>query len=95
LPQGKRILKSQHPRKVRLTERGTKAFRLDAPLRDSLRSWLNQVEIWLGILMRRVIKRGPFTSLDDLRAKILAFIDSFNRTAKPFRWIYAGRPLQM
>lgn len=58
-------------------------------------SWLNQVEIWLGILVRRVIKRGNFTSLDDLQAKILAFIDYFNRTAKPFRWTYAGRPLQI
>jgi hypothetical protein len=58
-------------------------------------SWLNQVEIWLGILVRRVIKRGNFTSLADLRAKILAFIDYFNRTAKPFRWTYAGRPLMI
>lgn len=58
-------------------------------------SWLNQVEIWLGILVRRVIKRGNFTSLSDLHAKILAFIDYFNRTAKPFRWTYAGRPLQV
>jgi hypothetical protein len=58
-------------------------------------SWLNQVEIWLGILVRRVIKRGNFTSLDDLRAKILAFIDYFNRTATPFRWTYAGRPLML
>lgn len=56
-------------------------------------SWLNQVEIWLGILVRRVIKRGSFSSTDDLRAKILAFIDYFNRTAKPFRWTYTGRPL--
>jgi hypothetical protein len=56
-------------------------------------SWLNQVEIWLGILVRRVIKRGNFTSLDDLRAKILDFIAYFNQTAKPFRWTYAGRPL--
>jgi hypothetical protein len=58
-------------------------------------SWLNQVEIWLGILVRRVIKRGNFTSLDDLRAKILDFIAYFNQTAKPFRWTYAGRPLTM
>jgi len=56
-------------------------------------SWLNQVEIWLGILVRRVIKRGNFTSLDDLRTKILDFIVYFNQTAKPFRWTYAGRPL--
>lgn len=56
-------------------------------------SWLNQVEIWFSILVRRVIKRGNFTSLDDLRAKILAFVDYFNRTAHPFRWTYTGRPL--
>ena len=56
-------------------------------------SWLNQVEIWLGILVRRVIKRGNFTSLSDLRTKILDFIAYFNQTAKPFRWTYAGRPL--
>jgi len=56
-------------------------------------SWLNQVEIWFSILVRRVIKRGNFTSQDDLRAKILAFVEYFNRTAKPFRWTYTGRPL--
>lgn len=57
-------------------------------------SWLNQVEIWFSILVRRVIKRGNFTSQDDLRAKILDFVEYFNRTATPFRWTYAGRPLQ-
>jgi len=57
-------------------------------------SWLNQVEIWFSILVRRVIKRGNFTSQDDLRAKILAFVAYFNRMAKPFRWTYTGRPLQ-
>jgi hypothetical protein len=56
-------------------------------------SWRNQVEIWLGILVRRVMQRGSFTATDDLRAKILAFIDYVNRTAKPFRWTYTGRPL--
>ena len=49
-----------------------------------------------GILIRRVIKRGNFTSLADLREKILAFIDYFNRTmAKPFKWTYTGRPLNV
>jgi hypothetical protein len=56
-------------------------------------SWLNQVEMWFSILVRRVIKRGNFTSLDDLRARILDFIAYFNQTAKPFRWTYTGRPL--
>jgi putative transposase len=57
-------------------------------------SWLNQVEIWLSILVRRVIKRGNFTSVDDLKTKVLDFIAYFNRTlAKPFKWTYRGCPL--
>ena len=56
-------------------------------------SWLNQVEIWFSILVRRVLKRADFTSVPDLRAKILAFIAYFNQTAKPFKWTYTGRPL--
>ena len=58
-------------------------------------SWLNQIEIWFSILVRRVIKRGNFSSVDALRERILAFIAYFNRTAKPFRWTYTGRPLSM
>ena len=57
-------------------------------------SWLNQVEIWFSILVRRLLKRGNFTSIDDLKQRILDFIAYFNRTmAKPFKWTYAGRPL--
>ena len=59
-------------------------------------SWLNQVEIWFSILARRVIRRGSFRSKEDLRDRILQFIDYFNRTmAKPFKWTYAGRPLNV
>ncbi len=57
-------------------------------------SWLNQVEIWFSILVRRLLKRSNFKSTEELRNRILAFIDYFNRTmAKPFKWTYAGRPL--
>lgn len=57
-------------------------------------SWLNQVEIWFSILVRRLLKRANFTSIKDLRQGILAFIEFFNRAkAKPFKWTYAGRPL--
>ena len=56
-------------------------------------SWLNQVELWFSILMRRVLKRGNFASVEALRARILAFIDYFNQTAKPFKWLHTGRPL--
>jgi len=54
-------------------------------------SWMNQVEIWLSILVRKLLKRGNFASLDDLRNQILAFIAYYNRTmAKPIKWTYTG-----
>lgn len=57
-------------------------------------SWLNQIELWLSILVRKLLKRGSFTSVEDLQAKVLAFIDYYNRTmAKPFKWNYQGKPL--
>jgi hypothetical protein len=57
-------------------------------------SWMNQIEIWFSILARKVLKRGTFSSVADLKAKVLAFIDYFNRTmAKPFRWTYQGKAL--
>lgn len=57
-------------------------------------SWLNQVEIWFSILARRLLKRASFSSTEDLRQRILAFIEYFNKTlAKPFKWTYTGRTL--
>ena len=57
-------------------------------------SWMNQVEIWLSILVRKVLKRGNFTSVEELKAKVLAFVAYFNRTmAKPFKWTYKGKVL--
>lgn len=57
-------------------------------------SWMNQIEIWFGILSRNVLRRGNFSSTAALRDRILAFIDYFNATmAKAFKWTYTGRPL--
>jgi transposase len=57
-------------------------------------SWLNQIEIWLSILVRKLLKRGSFASLIDLKAKVVAFINYYNATmAKPFKWTYLGKPL--
>ncbi len=57
-------------------------------------SWLNQIEIWLGVLMNKVLKRGSFTSVHDLQTKVLAFIEYYNQTmAKPFKWTYQGKVL--
>jgi transposase len=57
-------------------------------------SWLNQIEIWLSILVRKLLKRGSFTSVSDLQRQIRAFIDYYNLTmAKPFKWTYQGKAL--
>jgi hypothetical protein len=58
-------------------------------------SWMNQIEIWLSILVRKVLRRGSFKSVQDLEAKVLAFIDYYNQTARPFKWTYQGKPLIM
>ena len=57
-------------------------------------SWLNQIELWLSILTRKLLQRGSFTSVEHLQAQVLEFIDYYNRTmAKPFKWTYQGKPL--
>jgi len=57
-------------------------------------SWLNQIEIWFSILVRKLLRRSSFASKSELRTKIEQFIAYFNRTmAKPFRSTYAGKPL--
>jgi len=59
-------------------------------------SWLNQIEVIFGVVMRKVIRRGNFKSVEDLRSKLLAFLTYFNEVfAKPFQWTYTGRPLQV
>jgi hypothetical protein len=55
---------------------------------------MNQIEMWLSILVRKVLKRGSFTDVEALKARVFAFIDYYNRTmAKPFKWTYQGKAL--
>ncbi len=57
-------------------------------------SWLNQIELWLSILTRKLLRRGSFLSVADLIAQVLAFIAYYNRTmAKPFKWTSQGKAL--
>ena len=58
-------------------------------------SWVNQVELWFGVLSRRFLRRQSFTSLEDLRVRLMAFIGYFNEVlAHPYKWTYTGRPLR-
>jgi hypothetical protein len=57
-------------------------------------SWINQIEIWFSILVRKLLRRGNFTSKEHLQQRIERFIAYFNATmAKPFRWTMKGKPL--
>ena len=56
-------------------------------------SWMNQIEIWFGIINRKLLKRKNYLSIAELEASILRFIEQYNLTAHPFKWTYAGIPL--
>src|SRR4051812_20857923 len=85
------VLKSVASRQAFLSETSHRIRFVYLPKHSS---WLNQIEVIFGVIMRKVIRRGSFTSLKDLRTKVLSFIEYFNRVfAKPFRWTYTGRPL--
>lgn len=51
-------------------------------------SWLNQVELWFGKIERDVLARGVFTSVKDLKQKIMKYIKAYNNSPRPIKWAY-------
>ena len=86
------ILKSVASRQAFLLDRSHRVRFVYLPKHTS---WLNQIEIVFGIVSRRVMRRGNFKSLKELKQRLLDFIDYFNTTfAKPFHWRHTGRPVR-
>ena len=57
-------------------------------------SWLNQIEIWFGVLSRRLLRRGEFHSVQELAERMLAFIEYYDHhDAHAYEWTYTGKPL--
>lgn len=85
------VLQSQASRRAFLSD-PTHRIRLVFLPKHS--SWLNQIETIFGIVMRKVVRRGSFTSVADLESKLRAFLQYYNQVmAHPFRWTYTGKPL--
>jgi hypothetical protein len=74
----------------RLAERFPNAVMVHTPVHAS---WLNQAEVFYSIVQRKVLTPNDFTDLADIAARLEAFQDRYNFTAKPFNWNFTTKDL--
>ena len=56
-------------------------------------SWVNQIEIFFSIIQKKVVSPNDFASLEDLSRTLLAFVERYNQTARPFNWKFTASDL--
>jgi len=86
-----------------LQSRATRTALLSAPTHGMVchytpqhASGMNQSDMWFSMLVRKLLKRASCTSVEELQAQVLAFIEYFTATmAKPFKWTYGRKPLSV
>jgi transposase len=69
-------------------EKATPIFTIEPVWLPKYASWLDQIEIWLSILQRKLLTPNDFPNWETLRERLMQFILHHNASAKPIKWSY-------